>query len=657
MSASNDAAQLPHDMREQILKGAELAAAGRSLGLSEEETLAAVSRQYRRQARSDDQVTAMDVMRQMAQSANTAVTDVGAPEIKGVGYAGEDDVAFAFGEDVEYNQANRKSGATRADDEQTYRENDRGFTVDPESGLVRRETFEETKGDPVDVAPRSVLVDALKELDAAAEKQKSGVGGSIARVFGGSGVDAETDRAIQAIREQLTPDRQLDARLGRVLVRQDNDNYNYRRAAYNNIKAELEADAISRRGYDGSGLMNLSDENLGRIGTITRLGKGREDAQVVPVMKALEDLVIAEAARRSDGVYIDPATGNTIAVQGPEEPEAIAGRRVPLSTNPANVPGVQTAADFINATAPGYREGNSFGDYPQVNITRETTNFSNALRDRLAYLGVPVQSNPNIRSLDELDAAARFYSKTMQEKGKTSMVRNPETGKTSPAGPQIISGMMDDLRLSPGSQSNLANALYQVDAARRSQVNQNPTGTYLSRATKQGPEMMGTASRSFDPSTGQYGSQIRFDSPEAMVTDGVATPIGRQKKGSKIEGKDIVAELRKLSNSDAAIPLIGQTAERPSNPLSSFMGEQVYNRTGLTDESQIKQYLTGLEQSRSRKSGKPVDQARLANNIVNATAVARRAGDAQTKNAQRMSQIISSLPPVARRSIYPRGSR
>ncbi|MEL0016562.1 MAG: hypothetical protein VW715_15170, partial [Rhodospirillales bacterium] len=428
--------------------------------------------------------------------------------------------------------------------------------------------------------------------------------------------------------------------------------------AYNNIKAELEADAISRRGYDGSGLMNLSDENLGRIGTITRLGKGREDAQVVPVMKALEDLVIAEAARRSDGVYIDPATGNTIAVQGPEEPEAIAGRRVPLSTNPANIPGVQTAADFINATAPDYRtDRGSFGDYPQANITRETTNFSNALRDRLAYLGVPVQSNPNIRSLDELDAAARFYSKTMQEKGKTSMVRNPETGKTSPAGTQIISGMMDDLRLSPGSQSALANALYQVDAARRSQVNQNPTGTYLSRATKQGPEMMGTVSRSFDPSTGQYGSQIRFDSPEAMVTDGIATPIGRQKKGSKIEGKDIVAELRKLNNPDAAIPLIGQTAERPTNPLSSFLGEQVYNRTGLTDESQIKQYLTDLEQARSRKSGKPVDQARLANNIVNATAVARRAGDAQTQNAQRMSQIISSIPPAARRSIYPRGSR
>ena len=57
LSASNDPTQWAHDGREQLIKGAELAAAGRTLGMSEEETLAAVSRQYRRQRRADDSVT------------------------------------------------------------------------------------------------------------------------------------------------------------------------------------------------------------------------------------------------------------------------------------------------------------------------------------------------------------------------------------------------------------------------------------------------------------------------------------------------------------------------------------------------------------------------------------------------------------------------
>ena len=49
VTASNDPHQQPHDANELLIKGASAAAAGRELGLSEEETLAAVSRQYRRQ--------------------------------------------------------------------------------------------------------------------------------------------------------------------------------------------------------------------------------------------------------------------------------------------------------------------------------------------------------------------------------------------------------------------------------------------------------------------------------------------------------------------------------------------------------------------------------------------------------------------------------
>ena len=97
LSASNDPSQWGHDGREQLIKGAELAAAGRTLGMSEEETLAAVSRQYRRQRRADDRVTPNDVLRQLTQAAATTRESVGAPEIRGTGYADTTEVDEAFG--------------------------------------------------------------------------------------------------------------------------------------------------------------------------------------------------------------------------------------------------------------------------------------------------------------------------------------------------------------------------------------------------------------------------------------------------------------------------------------------------------------------------------------------------------------------------------
>ena len=48
-SASGDPKQIPNDATDILIKGAEMAGAGRTLDLSEEETLAATSRQYRRQ--------------------------------------------------------------------------------------------------------------------------------------------------------------------------------------------------------------------------------------------------------------------------------------------------------------------------------------------------------------------------------------------------------------------------------------------------------------------------------------------------------------------------------------------------------------------------------------------------------------------------------
>ena len=633
-----------------ILAGGELAAAGRSLGLSEEETLAAVSRQFRRQKRQDDSVTEADVLRQMAQAGASTVESVGTPELQGTGYKGEDDVAFAFGEDIDYNTASR---STRADDEQTYRAADRGFTEDPETGLVIRETFEETKGDEVNIAPKSVLMNALNDLQGAANKQKGSAEGRLSQAMGISAVDPETDRVMTSIQEQLGNERQLDSRLGAALVRKDNERYRGRRQAYNNIKATIEADQISRDRYVGGGQGQFADEAIGRMAEIRSLGKVGETAQVI---QTANDAIQGQVARRHDGVYLDPRTGNPVAVQGPEFPSAaLAGDRRPNSASTANALNApQSARDWVSMTMPDYREsGRTFGDYPQVDITLETTQFANKLREYGKRSGIPALANlaqgNNIRTVDELEKVAGIVSQSMPE-GRTLMIRSPQTGRSVPAGNQVISGLMQELRMTSGDEQRLANAMYQMDAAKRSSVNQNPTGTYLGRSGR-GP---GTE------------KGVMFNSAEAMG-DYAGTPIAQQKKGSNIQvgtsedgkavKKDIVAALRELGNQDAARPYIGMPANAPTRKdmeqspdamKATFMQDQVYNRSGETQPNKIAEAITN--QARKRAKGKPIDSERNRQNIINAIAVQRRADEANTKRADQMSTIISSLPPTARRS-------
>ena len=657
VSASLNPTQNKHDANEVLIKGAELAAAGRALGLNEEETLAAVSRQFRRQKRLDQNVSKQDILRQMAQSEATTRDSVGSPELQGVGYKGVDDVAYAFGEDVAYNS---EFGSTRADDEQTYRANDRGFTEDPETGLIRRETFDETRGEEVKMAPKSVLTDALGDLQRSAQRQKSGMGGSIARVFGGSGVDSETSTAMDALQEYLGNERKMDARVGRALVRQDNKNYSPSVRAENDEFVANIADTIARTGFTVNGPGAMADEAIGRIAEIKSLGKIGETAHVI---RTANDAIEGQIARRKDGVYIDPRTGNPVAIQGPELPAPLAGDRRPNSSSSANALNApQTAREWVTQTMPDYREGGrTFGDFPQVDITLETTQAANKLRELGKRIGMPglanIQKDRNIRTIDELQKVATAVDAYYRQgqNPRTMFVRNPETGKSVPAGNQVVSGLMQEMGMTSGDEQRLANAMFQLDAANRSSVNQNPTGTYLGRSVR-GPG-------------GKQG--VVFDSAEAIdklrTGSFTGTTVMQQKGGSKIrvgtneKGKainqDIKAAMRALDNPDAAKPYVGQPAKMPAKEsLSSLKQDQVYNRTGQTEPSAIADAITKQAQSRLKK-GESLDTNRVQDTIIGAQAVQRRADEDLARRADLMSTIIGSLPATARRSVFPRGSR
>ena len=107
------------------------------------------------------------------------------------------------------------------------------------------------------------------------------------------------------------------------------------------------------------------------------------------------------------------------------------------------------------------------------------------------------------------------------------MIRNPdETSRTKniPAGTQVVSGLMQKLGMTSGDEERLANAMFQLDAAKRSSVNQNPTGTYLSRTGEPTKDVIFNA-----PPEG-FGSL-----PIAQQGGGTSIRVGTDSKGKAVK--------------------------------------------------------------------------------------------------------------------------
>ena len=620
ISASNDPQQQPNDANELLIKGASAAAAGRELGLSEEETLAAVSRQYRRQgskaAIRSRRTREAEAQRTWSQK-QASLGNWGDGEIAGVGYADDDETARAFGQDQS--------------DFQNFKADDTGFTEDEETGLIRRETFDESRGEQFSNAPKSVLKDALSQLEGA-KQENQGLVSRIASVFGGgNAVNSEIDTAESALRRHLQPEGPQDARVGRAAVRQDNTNYSPEAREANDWRADAEAQSLARSYFTAGGSGGMADENIGRIAEIRSLGKIGETAHVV---RTANDAIKGQAIRRHDGVYLSPETGDPIAAQGPELPAVLAGDRTPnngSSSDSLNAP--QTAVSWVAESMPDYREGGrTFGDYPQVDITLQTTNFANKVRDFGERSGLPAlgQVSANIRSVEELQKVVSYIAGESAKQGKGLTIPDPQNpSKSLPAGNKTVSGVMNAIGMTQGEQQQFSNAMFQLDAARRSSVNQNPTGTYLSR-------------------TGGPTQGINFDAAEAINASEGSAKVARIPKGSTIgvsvpgsdkpQRRSIVTQLAQLDSPGAQKPFIGQVqGEKPR--VNRF------NRTGETEPEKIDATLRVQAEGRARRDRKPVDEASLRDRQTKAKLVQERE-NRDSRKRQEQKDLIRSFTPA-----------
>ena len=662
-SASNDHNQHKHDSNSKLIKSAEAFAAGRTLGMSEEETLAAMSRQLRRQKRADDSVTMNDVERKFIQSAKTLSDPANPAEVAGVSLREEPEVD-PFGQDqgqyYEYkdgdsqyvDQQRNKTLESMADmearDESGQRVYDR-YGVQLKNGVnpadydelgAELETLRGTSasgGDRSPVAPQSALRDAIGRLDAA-QSEQSGFMSKLSGVFGGGGreipglvgvrgelADALQDGSVQ---------RDADSALSAEMVRRDNERFSSRRAGYNNVKGQIEAEGIGERLYAPA-----------RPGYVTT---GQVADETVAAIAAANPRQFPVAGFNDAGIALDPSTGNPIGMQGMDIYQG------PNTDSGSTLNAPMTTRAWMVDKQPGYREGGrSFGDFPQVDVTGATTLFADRMRGlELPDGGGTPFSNvsPNIRSMDELQRAADaivarlpgpFYVKE----------QNPDGGKLIPRRQQTpdIRGVLGQMRYTPAQETQLANAMYQLEVAKQTEINQNGKGQYFTRT---GP--MGNLEPTSFGGTTPGGAQVFFDAPEAIDPRDGQAQVARVNPGQTLEGRDIVTAFKGLATPGAQQPFIGQVAgERPRVDRRNSTGQTTPEGIERSMRQQEQQFAQNRQKTAAKKDSRvivrPVDQQQvdepaLRGKVVKAQLTQERANRDAKKRQKKQTEIMQYIP-------------
>ena len=686
-----------------LIESAQFQAARQTLGLTQEQMLEAVSRKRRRQARADQQFDPEQYLREIAQSEKTTTTNVGRQELDGLKFLDDDENVAGFGQ--------------MQDDLQKYSKDDRGYIEDEETGELRRarltdekpvemgefesfsrrqrkkdgksftvsEIIEEPIGFEGANAPKSVLVDALAALNAAQNPSAYGYDqypGGVTQLR----TTGSTPAAVAGLLEDdIRPNLEAERSLTSDLLIQDRSNYNPRMRAENDEAVGHLADTIARLGYTVNGPGAMADEAIGRIGEIRRLGAAgslgeMEQTQVIRqgpqgTFPNAEEIVdntgrivgYADPVTKAP-IALDPALGISLSTQGANTPDSAQMMNAPQ--NP------QTAREWTASNLPAMVQdtGSTPPRYPQANISKETTEYSGKLNAMLKGLGL--KSAPNVRLLDEIDIVANEVQKRLQAKGKTLYVKD-EFDKNIPAGTQVVSGLMNKIGMTGGDEQRLANSMFQLDAARRSSVNQNPTGTYLGRTNTpvQQPQISLTpdsykgvsrrTAQALVENERRKRGGVEFDSPSegfgsiqiAQQKKGTRGPIGTRGKPGSGRGaeEDITKRFGKLETPGAQKPYIGMPAQRSTSPLSSFGQQVVYNKTGESDPAAIRSNLEQLSEGRAKKNESRADAAirrkRNESNIIGAQAVERRANEAREQRLGAMREIMRYIPANRRRNL------
>ena len=568
------------------------------------------------------------------------------------------------------------------DDFQIITEADRGYTTDPETGQVREETYLERTGDPVKMAPTSALQDAYNRLQQGTQQ------------FGYGAFPGSADVAGR-LEGYITPNIELEAEaaLASELAQRDRATQNPLRQAYSDVAAQIEAEQLLRGNLAQGGMTELE-----RMGIIAKLGnsgslKGSEETSMIvdPPMKgyAATELIPGQT------IYTDPRTGAPIAAQGPELPPHL----LMQATSPNNMGShdqlnaPMSAQDWVLARQPNFRSGKSsnIGDYPQVDITLETTNFANKVKELGQAKGYENLANvsKNVRSIADLQAVVDAIVQGAPERGIKLRTR-PETEDGPQPKPSVNPGTAEVANLllrTKGDESRLANALFQLEVAKQRGLNQPYGEAYRSRKPLQGPMPIDQLTRKvMEGMPTSATNPIAFDSPEVFDNSQMMSrlapmpkskirmrapladrPMGTPLDRSQLIDRDIKAELRARGDNEQAIAAVLGEQVQTGRGMYSGRDEIATREDRMSQilENQAKREAKDRRMNPMRIRRKPTrEDDTFTKNIADLrdiqvrTYVARkRAEEATRKRTEQMDAVISSLPPTALRSVFPRGSR
>ena len=482
---------------------------------------------------------------------------------------------------------------------------------------------------------------------------------------GAAGIEGRLEDSLYYGPEQRATERDLVRQMSEA----DMEGMSYRRQAYNNIMAQIEAEAIQQEMYTPrpSGQPSwgaIADANLGAVRSGTpQFPMASRAADPTGPGAALGPAAPVGVGAQAWGTAVD-SSGLPI---GAFEPEYVS----PNTEQSAVLNAPQTTRSWMVEKQPSYYSSDrSFGNYPQVDINAETQMFASRLRQLPGFENI----SANVRSVDEMQAAVdRAVSN-----GMVFSVREPVTdaqGKTRlksvKQGNPDVRGLLSTLRYTPAEEGRLANAMYMLEVAKAtSDINENPKTQYFTRT---GP--MGQLQRTqMGDMTAPGGGTVLFNAPEAVDPRDGAAPVARIRPGQTLEGSDIKTALGKLKDPDAARPFIGavETMDKKTGEvkLEKNAGPEYmtrYNKTGADDIVGIEKALREQEQEyaykRARTEAKknpravvrsqnqqPVDESALRGKVVKAALASEREKRNQQTRAERMSTLIENLPPTALRT-------
>ena len=539
-------------------------AAGRTLGLDEEQTLALLSRMRRPQKGAA--LTDAEATRRLVQSANSLSGISDSPEIAGLGY--EDEVVsdprgqdqgqyyeYSPG-DAQYNEMLigkiKDSMADMEDQDDLGRRRYEGGQVVLKTGANPGDyddlaaQLRELSPERDQMTPKVALQQTLSQLQAANDQNRASQGG-LSAVFGGGVQDlpgyARVSGALEDDIDLGRIQRAADASIAGETVRRDSRNFNAESREANYYKAETAALQERRRLYGPGGTGVAGDANISRI----RINPSTGFEQIL---------------QKPDGIYIDEQ-GNTVAVQGPARPNLM-GSNTPSNAQALNAPAPQSAIDYVAKMQPdNYEGGRVFGDYPQVDITGTTTEFADRIRglqigDQTLFSG----ASPNIRSIDEFQKVVDAIVRVGSQQGVKFVNKevDEETGrmKTTPSVNPGAQEVMNLLRYTPAEQQRLASALYQLEASKRSGYDTDFKRAYAERGE-----------------TRRFNGDVNFDAADALPLarpDETQARVARVTPGQVIEGRDIPTQLRTLQTPDARRPFIGAVEDPKTGKIETDAG-------------------------------------------------------------------------------------